>query len=68
MDKSIRFGKDDIVRTDRDTHPVSTGMVVSVSECGRYVKVEKTYGGKRRWQRTYDIADITLMQKASVAA
>jgi hypothetical protein len=53
----------DLVRTDGDTMPVSTGLVKSVSECGRYVKVEKTYGVKRRWTKTYDRNNLTVLCK-----
>lgn len=41
-----------------DRMPVSYGIVKTISECGRYAKVEKEYGRRSRWTKTYEVAEL----------
>jgi hypothetical protein len=64
MNEEQTIGKGDVVRTDGESKPVSTGIVQSVSECGRYVRVEKVYGQRNRRSKTYDRSSLTVLSKA----
>lgn len=46
----------DHVRTVGDTRFVSTGVVVTLSPCGRYAKVQKNYGSRCQWTKDYPVS------------
>jgi len=39
-------------------HFVSTGVIIAISYCGRYVSVQKRYGTKCCWHENYLATDL----------
>jgi hypothetical protein len=46
------------VITSSGTKLVKNGVVVTVSECGRYAIVLKKYGRKTAWKEPHKVADL----------
>jgi len=57
--KPLKIGSK--VRTEGDTRFVSTGIVDTISPCGRYAVVVKTYGDRCLFRKHYKTSQLKVL-------